>query len=166
MEVEKYYGGGAAVPYRSGSPSASGISPLLFVGVGAFAVFPALWLYGVYSYPYHNPYTYRNVTNNNKNETKPVQCLCEEYSECGCDENGDNSQLVDLIGNGSYNGLNKSVITVADINGTSTILINGTLPNGTTASGGTDSADSAGVALQLSGYWLMIALVGCTVFFT
>jgi len=73
-----------------------------------------------------------------------------------------------LIGNGSYNGLNKSVITVADINGTSTILINGTLPNGTTASGGTDSADAtdAGVALQFSGYWLMVALVGCTVFLT
>jgi hypothetical protein len=72
---------------------------------------------------------------------------------------------VELIGDGTYNGLNKSVITVADINGTSTILINGTLPNGTTASGGSDSAD-AGVSLKFSGYWLMIAFVGCTVFLT
>lgn len=164
----KYYGGGAAVPYRSGGRSASGISPFLFLGVGAFAVFPALWLYGVYSYPYVHPYNFRNATANNENQTKPVQCLCEEYSECGCDENGDNTYLAELIGNGSYPALNKSVITVADINGTSTILINGTLPNGTTADGGTDSADAtdAGVMLKASGYWLMVAFVGCTVFLT
>lgn len=162
-----YYGGGAAVPYASGGRSASGISPLLFVGAGAFAVFPALWLYSVYSYPYSRPYNFRNQTSN-RNETKPVNCLCEEYSECGCDENGDNSHLDALVGSGDYRTLNKSVVTVADINGTSTILLNGTLPNGTTASGGTDDPDDSNgaVSLEFSGYWLMIALVGCTVFFT
>lgn len=159
----RYYGGGAAVPYTSGTRSASGISPLLFLGVGAFAFFPALWLYGVYSYPYTHPYTFRNNSNNNANETKPVTCLCQQYSECGCDENGNTTYMADLIGNGSYDGLNKSLVTVADVNGTSTILINGTLPNGTTASGGTDSAN-AGAMIQLSGYWLMVALVGATVF--
>src|ERR1700730_16701632 len=123
------------VPYTSGLHSPSGIAPILFLSAGAFAVFPALWLYGVYSYPYTHPYGFHNTTSG-KNESKPVNCLCEEYSECGCDENGDNSQLDQLVGNGSYRGLNQSVVTVADINGTSTILINGTLPNGTTAAGG------------------------------
>jgi len=65
--------------------------------------------------------------------------------------------------------LNKSLVTVSDVNGTSTILINGTLPNGTTASGGTDSATSAARSLmqglmQASGYWVMATFVGCTVF--
>ena len=160
-----YYGGGASVPYTAGARSASGISPILFVGAGAFAVFPALWLYGVYSYPYTHPYGFYNASAN-ANQTKPVDCLCEEYSECGCDENGDNSQLDQLVGNGSYDALNKSIITVADINGTSTILINGTLPNGTTAAGGTSDPYSAASSIKLSGYWLMVALVGCTVFLT
>jgi hypothetical protein len=160
-----YYGGGASVPYTAGARSASGIYPILFLSVGAFAVFPALWLYGVYSYPYVHPYEFYNATVN-ANQTKPVNCLCEQYSECGCDENGDNSQLVQLVGNGSYDALNKTIITVADINGTSTILINGTLPNGTTAAGGTTDPYSAASSIKLSGYWLMVALVGCTVFLT
>jgi hypothetical protein len=160
-----YYGGGASVPYTAGARSASGISPILFLSAGALAVFPALWLYGVYSYPYTHPYSFYNATVA-ANQTKPVNCLCQEYSECGCDENGDNSQLDQLVGNGSYDALNQSVITVADINGTSTILINGTLPNGTTAAGGTDSPNIAASTIKLSGYWLMVALVGCTVFLT
>jgi hypothetical protein len=93
--------------------------------------------------------------------------LCEQYSECGCDENGDNSNLAALVGDGTYDSLNKSVITVADINGTSTIVLNGTLPNGTTAAGGTEDPNgSAAASMKFSGYWLMIALVGCTVFLT
>lgn len=68
------------------------------------------------------------------------------------------------MGNGSYAALNKSVVTVADVNGTSTILVNGTLENGTTASGGTASASGAGRALvEASGYWVMVAIVGATV---
>jgi hypothetical protein len=66
--------------------------------------------------------------------------------------------------------LNQSLVTVADVNGTSTILLNGTLPNGTTASGGDEDAiqstDSAGVRtlVEASGYWVMIAAVGLTCF--
>jgi hypothetical protein len=52
---------------------------------------------------------------------------------------------------------------VADINGTSTIILNGTLPNGTTTAGGTENANGAQRMLEASGYWVMIALVGCTV---
>ncbi|KAI4599605.1 hypothetical protein KJ359_001702 [Pestalotiopsis sp. 9143b] len=52
--------------------------------------------------------------------------------------------MSDIIGNGSYAGLNQAVITVANVNGTDTIFINGTLANGTTASGGTEDANAAG----------------------
>lgn len=100
----RYYGGGATTPYTAGRASPRGIAPVFLVG-GALAVFPGLWLYGAYSYPYYHPYTFhnrtgrRNSTTNTTtptreihfgeiemrqddggvNETKPVTCLCAEY---------------------------------------------------------------------------------------
>lgn len=85
------------------------------------------------------------------------------YQECGCDDNGNSTFLDSIIGDGSYANLNKSLVDVADINGTSTIVLNGTLPNGTTTAGGTEDANGARRMVEASGYWVMIALVGCTV---
>jgi hypothetical protein len=183
----RYYGGGATTPYRSGIASPLGIAPFLIAG-GALALYPGIWAYGAYGYNYHNPYTFRNqsanATNTNStsdskrsiltilverqdttgvNETKPVTCLCAQYQECGCDDNGNTTFLDSLIGTGDYAALNKTLVNVADINGTSTIVLNGTLPNGTTTSGGTEDANGAQRMLEASGYWVMIALVGCTV---
>lgn len=105
------------------------------------------------------------TTSEGMNQTKPVLCFCGEYAECGCDDNGNTTFLDDLIGDGDYNKLNKSVVTVADVNGTSTILLNGTLPNGTTASGGTEDANSArGGVERITGYWFMVAIVGAMVY--
>jgi len=185
----RYYGGGATQPYRSGGISPLGIVafPLAF---GALAFYPGIWLYGAYSYPYHNPYSFHNRTAraNNTNstttpshalqffglsarqeegieQTKNVTCLCAMYQECGCDDNGDTTFLDSIIGDGTYSSLNLSLVNVADINGTSTIILNGTLPNGTTASGGTDDASAAvRSVVEASGYWVMIALVGMTVY--
>jgi len=163
-----YYGGGSATPYRSGLASPLGITPLL-LGVGALSIFPGLWLYGAYSYPYTHSYTFHNSSDTNSsnpngaNETKPVTCLCAQYAECGCDDNTNSTYMDSIIGNGSYDALNKSLVTVADVNGSSTILINGTLPNGTTASGGTSSAALGRSMMEASGYWVVVALVGCTV---
>jgi hypothetical protein len=116
----------------------------------------------------------RQADDTGANETKPVTCLCAQYAVCGCDDNSDTSFLDSIIGNGDYSTLNKSLVQVADINGTSTIVLNGTLPNGTTGSGGTEDANgstssgsssvSASGLLQASGYWVMIALVGFTCF--
>ncbi|KAF4634850.1 hypothetical protein G7Y89_g3260 [Cudoniella acicularis] len=102
------------------------------------------------------------------NQTKPVTCLCAVYAECGCDDSGNSTFLDSLIGDGTYANLNHTLVTVADVNGTSTIIINGTLPNGTTASGGTEDAYSAATRsiVNSSGYWVMIALVLSTVFLT
>jgi len=71
-----------------------------------------------------------------------------------------------LIGNGSQAALNDTLIRVANVNGTNTLVINGTLPNGTTASGG-DVSPSAGtkqIILEHGGYWVMGAIVCWTVF--
>ncbi|KAG4432352.1 hypothetical protein IFR05_012171 [Cadophora sp. M221] len=191
------YGGGASTPYTSGGRSPRGITPV-FLGVGLLAVYPGLWLYGAYGYGYYNPYHFhnrtarRNSTNTNTtntptrdfpelvirqddggvNESKPVTCLCAQYSVCGCDDDGNYTFLDSIIGDGDYFKLNQSLVTVADVNGTSTILLNGTLPNGTTAAGGTEDAiTSTGntnaavqTLIQASGYWVMIAAVGLTCF--
>lgn len=109
--------------------------------------------------------TIRQDTTEGVNETKPVTCLCAAYTECGCDDDGNSTFLDSVIGDGTYANLNQSLVTVADVNGTSTILLNGTLPNGTTASGGTEDANGAlRMGVEMSGYWVMIALVMATVY--
>jgi len=96
------------------------------------------------------------------NETKPVVCMCAAREECGCeDESGDTQVLDSLVGNGSYEALNKTLVNVAVVNGSSTILLNGTLANGTTVSGGQEDANKAGALVQKAGYAVLIAcLVG------
>lgn len=179
-----YYGGGAAVPYSAGGRTPKGLiaAPLL-LGGAALAIMPGLWLYNVYPYNYNNPYRFYNrsangTRNNNENdndrrmvalvtrqsqqganETLPVVCLCQEYSSCGCDENDDPSYIDSIVGNGSYATLNKSLVTVSDVNNTRTLVLNGTLPNGTTAPGGTDDAGAALSIGKYAGYWAMGLIV-------
>lgn len=122
-------------------------------------VLSAEWMAGAYCYPYAHPYTFQNVTTNNE-ETKPVECLCTIDQECGCDDNSDDKEYMSsILGDGSYEGLNKTLVDVATINGTTTIVINGTLPNGTTASGGTEDAFSAADGVRglipAMGWWLI-----------
>lgn len=160
-----YYGGGAKAPYRTGGRSSGGITPL-YLGAGLAFGLTGLWLYSVYSYPYSRPWTYYNQTAN-ANQTKPVQCLCQEYSECGCDENEDDSFKNEILGTGAYAQLNKTLVSVADINGTSTIILNGTLPNGTIVDESTEESGAlsiSGNALNVGGCWFIAALVGTAVF--
>ncbi|KAF9691843.1 hypothetical protein EKO04_010134 [Ascochyta lentis] len=163
-----YYGGGASVPYTAGRSTPKGLvaAPLL-LGVGLLAIMPGLWLYSVYPYHYNNPYRFYNQSETNQNNpngtntTLPVTCLCQEFNPCGCDENDDPKYINDLVGNGSYAALNKSLVTVSDVNGTKNLVLNGTLPNGTTAPGGSDD-ESAAINLRIgkyAGYWVMATIV-------
>ncbi|KAF1966675.1 hypothetical protein BU23DRAFT_544172 [Bimuria novae-zelandiae CBS 107.79] len=163
-----YYGGGASVPYGAGQKSGRGIGPgVLIAPVLLIGLLPGLWLYSVYPYHFSNPYRFTNQSDTNStnpngtNTTLPVTCLCEQYSSCGCDENDDQKYLNDLVGNGSYDALNKTLVNVADVNGTRTLVINGTLPNGTTAPGGQDDAGIALALPKFTGYYAL----GMTVFY-
>lgn len=152
-----YYGGGTTVPYRAGGVSTLGLATVGLFGVGALslAFWPGVWYHPAYLYPYNNPWTYHNATTGN-NETKPVTCGCDAYQECGCDDNNSTDYVSNVVGDGSYSNLNRSLVTVANVNGTDTILINGTLPNGTTADGGTESASSAAgmkELIEMAGWW-------------
>ncbi|QUC16884.1 uncharacterized protein UV8b_01125 [Ustilaginoidea virens] len=153
-----YYGGGAASPYRSGAATAAGVGALAFAA-GALAFWPGLWIYGAYLYPHRNDYSFYNSTAQ-RNESLPVVCACAKYAVCGCDEN--TAITKELVGNGTYSALNKSIINVGDYNGRKTLLINGTLPNGTTADG-PDQETSAGVAMSSldmsAGLWPAVTCV-------
>ncbi|PTB68744.1 hypothetical protein BBK36DRAFT_1113703 [Trichoderma citrinoviride] len=163
----RYYAGGAATPYRAGGRSPSGILPFAILGGAALAFWPGVWLYGAYMYPYHNPYHYFNESSR-RNETRDVLCGCGTYDVCGCDDNNNTAYYNSLIGNGSYDALNKSIVNVAEVNGTRTILINGSLPNGTTADGPDSSQDSSAASLrniaELVGFWPAATAVLVAVF--
>ncbi|KAK7985417.1 hypothetical protein PG988_003039 [Apiospora saccharicola] len=156
----QYYGGGARQSYSPGGRSPSGIVPGLLIG-SAIGLGAGAFLYGAYSYPYHDKFEYFNATTNRK-ETKPVECLCDKYSDCGCDDNGDKKYLNDIIGNGTYEGLNKSVVNIGEINGKQTIIINGTIPNDTSSdSSSSDNNANAGIdmhsLLHTAGWWPVVA---------
>jgi hypothetical protein len=86
-------------------------------------------------------------------------CLCQENAVCGCDENSDQSYINDLVGNGSYGALNKSLVTVSRVDGTDTLVLNGSLPRGTTAPGGVDDAAASLALGKYTGYWVMGLIV-------
>ncbi|KAL2271035.1 hypothetical protein VTJ83DRAFT_406 [Remersonia thermophila] len=157
----RYYGGGAVVPYKSGNRSPSGIAPV-FAGAALLAFWPGVWLYGAYMYHWPHHHTFYNETSEQE-ESKPVSCACDPYLVCSCDFTDDTAYLADLIGNGSFHALDHAVITVATVNGTSTILLNGTLPNGTTAAGGDEEPDNAAGGLRAllvhAGWWPVVAAV-------
>ncbi|KAI0994870.1 hypothetical protein K3495_g13311 [Podosphaera aphanis] len=158
----QYYGGGATRPYAAGTRSPSGINPGFLAG-SALGPYPFASGQGAYLYPYTHSYSFRNYSarrNNTKkkfnpeyswysthdsqllsrqaidqgpNETKSVFCLCAAYYSCGCDDNSNETFLDSLIGNGNYSMLNHTLVQVADVNGSNSIFLNGTLPNGTSA---------------------------------
>lgn len=73
-----------------------------------------------YIYPYANPWYYHNA-NTDKNE---VKCDCDQYQECGCDDNNSTDYITSVLGNGRYGQLNQTLVTVANVNGADTILVN------------------------------------------
>ncbi|KAI8689160.1 hypothetical protein NCS55_00172300 [Fusarium keratoplasticum] len=160
----RYYPGGAVAPYRSGNRSpGAGILPFVLVG-SALAFWPGVWLYGAYMYPYTHQYHFHNDTSD-EDEVRDVICGCGRYEVCGCDDNNDTAYYDQLIGNGSWEALNKSIVTVAEYKGNITILINGTLPNGTTVPE-QDSPAGLGMRgmIEALGYWPAVAAVAATVF--
>lgn len=156
----KYYGGGAKVPFPAGgSPPGRSLKPYPIYG-GGLAFWPGYWPYGAYMYPYAYTYHYRNATSD-KDEEREVLCGCAEYSVCGCDDIDDVDFYKELIKDGDYGKLNKTLVNVAEVNGTMKILINGTLPNGTTVR--THDSGASRVARTL-GLWPAVAAVAATVF--
>lgn len=155
---DRYYAGGARTPFAAGAKSPLGITPFL-LPAAALAFFPGVWLYGAYAYPYTHPYYYMDEQHH-KNESLPVVCLCQQYQECGCDDNNNRTYYESLF-NGTV-PTNTTNTRVVDVNGTEKIYINGTLANGTTSA--TSRAPASAVnLLHASGYWVTVAVVAAAV---
>lgn len=156
------------VPFTAGAKSPTrGIAPYA-LPVTALALFPGLWLYGsVWAYPY--PIYYHWTDADGHNRTSNVTCLCQRYQVCGCDPTDNSTFLDQVVSNGTGAGqpVNSSLVRTVDYaNGSADTYINGSLANGTTASGGSDpsNADQISAAVRLAGvdyggYWLMVAIV-------
>lgn len=123
------------------------------------------WMHGsVYAYHFDRDIEYLNKTSN-RNESLPVMCLCQEYSVCGCDENHNQTYVDALVANATNVTTNGPVRSkIAEVNGTSILVINGTLDNGTTADGGTEVV--SGAVGRNVGLLAFAAVVAVGVFFT
>lgn len=167
------YGGGATSAYTAGRRSPLGILPLGLGLATAALIFPGLWLYSVYNYPYSHSYRFRNGTRNRTTTKRqeqgvllPVTCLCQQYNACGCDDDGNTTYLDSIIGDGT--NLNDSLVHIGPVNGTQTVVLNGTLPNGTDTSADSSSTSGSGAVishrvLEVSGIWAIGGIVAATV---
>jgi hypothetical protein len=129
------YLGGAAVPYKAGAKSPNGVSPRHFDNLAFATVKETAVKDGAcavpntsYAYKYESTYTLSN-------SSVPVYCACDIYGLCGCDDFHKNSSFVPTLL--SYLGLgdearNVSKVCTVSIDGTTTILVNGGLVNGST----------------------------------
>lgn len=111
-------------------------------------------LTSAFLYPYHRPYYFHN-SSSQRDENLPVYCVCDKGYECGCDDTNANDTLKELVGDGRLSSLNSSVVRVGTYEGHKAILINGTLPNGTTTSG----AEGMRHLSEAIGYWPAVAAV-------
>lgn len=140
-----YYPGGAPVPYKAGNPTPGGVNSR-FIGAAGLGIFPGVWLYGAYAYSYPGHYLYHNRTSN-QNETHPMECLCGRFQECGCNANNQTDYVTDIANN-------NTVSRLATVDGVKTLVVNGTLPNGTTAASG---APAFSQSMSMAGWGVIAA---------
>ncbi|KAK0391686.1 hypothetical protein NLU13_1185 [Sarocladium strictum] len=171
----RFYGGGARRPYAAGAAGAAGLAAFALFPIAALAFWPGTWYGPAYGYRYgaqnrdDDMYEYYNITTDKK-ELRQILCACQEDSVCSCEPNDE--VMKDLVGNGSYAALNKTIINVGRENGTNYFLLNGTLPPGTTLRDpdADEQSDQGGAAgsmrnvLEALGFWPAVATVACVVF--
>jgi hypothetical protein len=92
------------------------------------------------------------------NYTMNVVCYCDQYSECGCDDNKNSTYLAEVIGNPPQNS---SIVTIVQNGTNETAYINGTLANGTTAA---DANASGSAVLSVGATWPVVLLVAAMVY--
>ncbi|RPB25158.1 hypothetical protein L211DRAFT_848499 [Terfezia boudieri ATCC MYA-4762] len=169
----KYYSGGVKTPYTAGKKSPGGLSPVALPLALAGGLFAGMWLGSVLMYAWNHPLNYfnpptaptmnipyQNSTTNGTvtdmmyeiapgmNVTLPVKCLCAENAVCGCDEVTDPDYAKNVLADAAKDGGKGDTARLAVDDGKLVLVVNGTLPNGTTADGG-DQYDSGGPRLQV-----------------
>jgi len=93
-----------------------------------------------------------------------VTCLCDQYSACGCDDDGHTSYIDSLLGDGKVSSQNDSLVHIGNLNGSKTVVINGTLPNGTDDSTSTTTSGALSQKFfEISGFWFVAGVVAAMV---
>ncbi|KAL4781987.1 hypothetical protein BJX76DRAFT_369479 [Aspergillus varians] len=142
------YLGGAAVPYRSGEDSPNGMHPRKFSDLPYepdLSRIPSDLLCQVpnssYAYKYAAEWNWTSISLEEENygdyvsRWVPVYCCCALDGLCGCDDFHGNASFVDkLLEELAIVGgpRNTSGVCAIDIEGETTLLVSGTLVNGST----------------------------------
>lgn len=149
------YGGGGGAVFGAGAAAGIGAGLLASVAVESI-LWPGYWSSDrLWVYPFNETFewNFHNATLGH-NETKPVACVCAEYQSCTCKATNDSLFIANVVKNGTFGELNNTQITVADfnINGTvtPTILLNGTVANGTVSTGGAARVLSRSAVLAMA----------------
>jgi hypothetical protein len=147
-----YYPGGSRSSYRSGGRSPGGLVPGLVPGAAFGFGFGALYLYQFHS---HYPYYYNNSTHSN--QSLPIDCVCDQNAPCGCDDTNNATAVQEML-------KNTTVAKVEQINGTTMVVINGTLLNGTdTSAAGRLTPFARQSWNEVANWWPVVAVVGTMV---
>ena len=172
-KYKKYYSGGGKTPYSAGKKSPGGLSPVALSLAIAGGLFAGAWLGSVWMYAWNHPLKYNHdptagmiqipyqnlsMAGNGtdmtfeitpgKNVTLPVKCLCGNNAVCGCDEVSDADYAKSVLEDAAKGGGKGDTARLAVDNGELVLVINGTLPNGTTADGG-NGYSSGGLELRV-----------------
>ncbi|KAL3479609.1 hypothetical protein BJX99DRAFT_221927 [Aspergillus californicus] len=142
------YVGGSAVPYLSGQVSPNGMTPEKFTDlpyIPDLDLIPSDLLCQVpntsYAYKYQAEFNWTELSQEDENygdtvtRFVPIYCCCDIYGLCGCDDFHRNSSFVPklLEDLGIINRpRNNSGVCAVEIDGETTILVKGTLLNGST----------------------------------
>ncbi|OJJ08841.1 hypothetical protein ASPVEDRAFT_34970 [Aspergillus versicolor CBS 583.65] len=143
------YTGGAAVPYLSGKVSPNGVSPRKFTNLPYtpdLEEYPSGYECTIpntnYAYKYEAEFEYTE-SDDDSSHSAPIYCCCALGSLCGCDDFHQNSSFVLAMLEremASVNPLNSTSVCAIDIEGETTVLVSGTLEDGSTkADGETES---------------------------
>ncbi|KAL4863945.1 hypothetical protein BDV12DRAFT_206067 [Aspergillus spectabilis] len=142
------YLGGAAVPYPAGEDSPNGVRPERFLDLPYepdLSRIPSDLLCTVpssnYAYKYEEEFNWTSISLEEENygdyvtRWVPVYCCCGFNTLCGCDDHHRNSSfvaaLMEQLGVG-MSPRNTSGVCAIDIEGETTLLVNGSLANGST----------------------------------
>ncbi|KAL4772543.1 hypothetical protein BDW60DRAFT_207160 [Aspergillus nidulans var. acristatus] len=142
------YLGGAAVPYPAGETSPNGVEPQEFLDLPYepdLSSIPSSLLCSVpnsnYAYKYKDKFNWTSISVEEENYGEyvtrwvPIYCCCGFNTLCGCDDHHQNSSFVAALTQELGLGMsprNTTGVCAVDIEGETTLLVNGQLGNGST----------------------------------
>lgn len=149
-----YYPGGADNPYPAGRASPGGL-PAHLVSAAAFGLVGAS---PEYEYTYHTGYPYYLNTTTHEERILLVQCVCCQYNPCGCEDRFEVSAIREML---NTSGIAK----IEPVNGSTIVVINGTLLNSTTGTTSAAGLRAPGIAnwRETTNWWVLATIVGAMV---